>query len=284
MTIETKVKHGLEGSDHNDPLLEGEDLTHTIAHQTVIMYLILVLKRLFAGQDVGVVNDVSVKFSPRADKYEETYKSPDITVINGVVVSEDNPMATYEIGPGKPPPRLTFEIASEGTWPIDLDKKPYIYAEMGISEYFTYDPNKVWTGEWRKKGQLLGWRLNPLTRQPVAIPFEKGRLWSEQLDSWLGLDKNQRLRLYDAQGRLRLTDEEALVMQLENERRQAATQLKAERRRAATERRKVAAQLEVERQQAATQLEAERQRIAELTAQLEQLKKNSGNLPTGDEK
>lgn len=227
MTVQLGRKHGLIGTDHNDPLLEGEDLSHTIAHQAVIMYLLLVLKRLFADQPVGSTSDVNIRFrQPQEEaKYTTFYKSPDIMVIDGLEVSETNSQATYDIGENNPPPRVAIEIASEETWPIDLEKKPITYAIMGIKEYFVYDPNQVWKGEWRKNKQLIGWRLDASLRNYIPIPKEAKGMWSEQLQSWLVIENDGRLRLYDAQDQLRLTDEEAARQRAETERQRAEIEL-----------------------------------------------------------
>ncbi len=235
MTIQLGRKHNLIGTDHNDPLLEGEDLSHTIGHGDEIEHLIAVLKYLFRNQRVAIVTDVDINLRVALEeeaKFREVYKSPDISVIDGLEAKANKDLATYYIGPNNPPPRLVFEIASDGTWQTDLHKKPYIYAEMGIQEYFTYDPNLVWTGLWRKQGQLLGWRLNSATGKAQEIPLEAKGVWSKGLQSWLRLDANKNLQLYDAKSKLRLTEAEYERAGRE----QAQTQLKAERQRAEIER------------------------------------------------
>jgi Uma2 family endonuclease len=151
MTIQTKRKDGLEGYDGNDPLMEGEELSHSVNHELIIKYLMLVLEWLFTGQSVGVVTDMGLKHvAVEADS--EIYRSPDIAVIAGLVADENNPSATYEINALNQAPHVVFELGSETTWLTDVTKKPLIYAKMGISEYFTFDPNLVWTGN----GQSVG--------------------------------------------------------------------------------------------------------------------------------
>ncbi len=192
-------------------LLEGEEMGHTIAHETVIFYLCLVLTHFYKGQNVGVVKDVELSLPANPELEKESkgiYKCPDISVIEGVVVSETNPLGRYEIGPNKSAPRIAFEIASNETWQIDLNKKPDIYAKMGIKEYFTFDPLGVWTRDWRKKGPLLGWRLGSASVQPTEIIPVDGRLWSDELNSWFTVQKDNTLRLFDVEGKLRLTPEQ----------------------------------------------------------------------------
>ncbi len=211
-----KVKQGYDTD--REYLLEGEEMGHTIAHETVIFYLCLVLTHYYRGQQVGVAKDVelSLPANPELEKdSQHIYKCPDISAIDGLVISETNPLARYEIGPTKPAPRIAFEIASSETWQTDLNQKPGVYAKMGIKEYFTFDPLGVWTRDWRKKGSLLGWRLDPATRQPIAIiPDGDGRLWSNELASWFAVQPDKTLRLFDREGKLRLTPEQYLAEQV----------------------------------------------------------------------
>ena len=222
-----RVKAGYDSDQ--EYLLEGEEMGHTVAHEFVIVYLYLVLTRLYASQNVGVVLDVELSLPANSELEKESkgiYKCPDISAIEGVVASETNPLGRYEIGPGKPPPRIAFEIASGETWPTDLNKKPGIYAKMGITEYFTFDPLGVWTREWRKKGPLLAWRLDPLTRQPIElVPAADGRLWSDELSSWFWVQKDKTLRLFDAENNMRLTPEQYQAEQA----RQRAQELEAQK-------------------------------------------------------
>jgi hypothetical protein len=132
---------------------------------------------------------------------------------------------------------------------------------MGVNEYFVFDPNSrsFWTGQWRKHNRLIGWRRNPASGQYELLVKDKaGRLWSEELASWLVIE-GEGLRLYTAEGQLRLTEAEAQAQRAETERRKAET----ERRRA-----------EVEFQRA----EAESQKAARLAEMLRKLGHNLEDL------
>jgi hypothetical protein len=199
-------------------------------------------------------------------------------IIEDLVIEELPPSrkGSYYVGRHGPPPPVVFEISSDATWQKDLEEKPAQYASMGVSEYFAFDPNlpSFWTGNWRTYGRLVGWRKQANSVQHEEIPKdEAGRLWSEQLQSWLVMD-GKLLRLYNAEGQLRLTEAEAgrqygeyqlaerllAGQQLEAERQLAERQLEAERERAEAERQLAERQLEAERLLAGQQLEAERER------------------------
>jgi Uma2 family endonuclease len=216
--------------------VEGAELTQSRIHYAVIKYLTLVLEWLFHGQDVGVTGNVN--FYQTANPIE-TSKSPDIAVVDGLemepVKLEDTP--SYYVGEDGPPPRVVFEIASKDTWRQDLEDKPAKYALMGIKEYFVFDPNSrsFWTGQWRKYNRLIGWRRNPASGQyELLTKDEAGRLWSEELASWLVVE-GEGLRLYNAEGQLRLTEAEAQQQRAEAEFQRAEAEKKkaeAERQRA----------------------------------------------------
>ena len=52
-------------------------------------------------------------------------------------------------------PFTAFEIASEGTWEDDIDKKYDLYERLGVREYFLFDPEGVYLVP-----PLQGYRLN----------------------------------------------------------------------------------------------------------------------------
>jgi Uma2 family endonuclease len=212
--------------------VEGAELTQSRIHYAVIKYLTLVLEWIFHGQDVGVTGNVNFY---QTENPLETSKSPDIAVVDGLEMEPVNLEQTpsYYVGEDGPPPRVVFEIASKDTWRQDLEDKPAKYALMGIKEYFVFDPNSrsFWTGQWRKHNRLIGWRKNAAQGQyELLVKDEAGRLWSEELASWLVVE-GEGLRLYNAEGQLRLTEAEAQAQRAETERRKA----EIERRRAEAE-------------------------------------------------
>ncbi len=110
-------------------------------------------------------------------------------------------------------PQVVFEIASEETWRNDLEKKPGKYGQMGIDEYFFYDPDD--TPHWRcTQRRLYGWQRNAVSGEMTEmLPEGQGRLWSDHLASFLVPD-GMYLRLYDSNMQRRLTEAEALIQKL----------------------------------------------------------------------
>jgi Uma2 family endonuclease len=132
--------------------------------------------------------------------------APDLAVIKGVAVRPE--LTSWRVQSTGPAPHVVFEILSADTWKKDLQEKPDLYAQLGVHEYFAYDPNPSPLAQ-ATRHRLFGWRADPLLPHMTAlVPNDDGSLWSEQLASFLLAD-GQLLRLFDRQRRLRLTEAEA---------------------------------------------------------------------------
>jgi Uma2 family endonuclease len=171
------------------------------------------------------------------------YKGPDVFIVKDV--DGTRPRNSWMVwDEGGHYPNVIFELLSPSTEQADLGAKKRIYEQIfRTTEYFCVAPEVE---------RLFGWRLSNGAYNPLE-PDEHGRLWSRELELWLGAWQgpflaleHTWLRLYTAEGDLVLTGEEA------------------ERRRAETERRRA--------ETAEQQLAAERQRIAALEAELRRLR------------
>ena len=95
-------------------------------------------------------------------------------------------------------PDFVMEVASPSTWQRDAAEKRDIYAEMGVSEYWRYDP----TGSFFSP-QLVGERLVGGEYRPIMLITDSGDILRGRSDV-LGLDICARpgleLRLYDPEG------------------------------------------------------------------------------------
>jgi Uma2 family endonuclease len=98
-------------------------------------------------------------------------------------------------------PDLIVEFLSPSTAEVDRTAKKELYEDpFRTSEYFLYDP---------ETGELEGWRLGPSKKYQAITPDERGWLWSERLQLWLGRwtgwyvnMEATWLRVYDAGGSL----------------------------------------------------------------------------------
>ena len=76
---------------------------------------------------------------------------PDVFVVFGV---EDRMRGNYKVWEEGKGPDFVLEVASPSTWREDVERKPGVYAGLGVREYFQYDP----TGE-HYSPRLRGYRL-----------------------------------------------------------------------------------------------------------------------------
>ncbi len=188
-----------------------EDLMgETVVHSALVHYLVEVLTWLYQGQNCAIYENLNMYRT--SDKHEYPIV-PDVAVINGVV---SQLLRSWRIGLSGPAPQVVFEIASEETWAKDLQEKPDSYAQLGVQEYYAYDPNEPPFTRSRSR-RLFGWQLTPNqgVMRPMT-PASNGALWSPQLESWL-VPNGVLLRLYDRSGQMRLTRAEAEAQRAEVE-------------------------------------------------------------------
>jgi Uma2 family endonuclease len=206
----------IETQADKNTLFVEEDMPESQSQVNLSDYLKQVLKNPEWLERSFITGNLAI-YPPKDKEYPFINVAPDIAVFIGTVVSEEEQihLSSWRMSEAnRPAPDVVFEISSEGTWPQDLDLKPNFYRLLGVKEYFTYDPQGVWRGA---NTQLRGWRYTNNQMEELQ-PDERGWLWSVQLDSWLVPDGGY-LRLYDAQGNLRLTGQEA-ALQREQQARQ----------------------------------------------------------------
>ena len=96
------------------------------------------LREHFAGRgDCFVGQDLNIYYrhgDPRV------VVAPDVFVCLGVDPEALRNVASYRVWQVGAPPVFVLEIASENTYPADLDEKPAKYLEMGVDEYWRLDP------------------------------------------------------------------------------------------------------------------------------------------------
>lgn len=175
----------------------------TTLHHLLIQYLEEVLRWLFHHQTCSI--QANLNFYTTDDEGEYPIV-PDVAVIKGVPFTDE---ISWRIGVTGPVPQVVFEVASEKTWKRDLDEKPREYAQIGVQEYYAFDPFVQPLPLSQRRGRrLFGWHLDADTGRMRHAPAHlDGSLWSPQLMSKLRPEGNH-LRLYDPFGNRRLTEKE----------------------------------------------------------------------------
>ena len=196
--------------------------------------------------------------------------APDCFVVLGV---KSHFRRVYKLWEEGKAPQVVFEVSSKSTQKEDLGKKMTLYAQLGVLEYFIYDP----TGEYldptllafRRAGE--GFVPMPPVQDEVTVgdlqlvpaAAESPEYLSEVLGLRLAVDEENRLQAYDAKTGLRLltgdersTSANALLAEAEARANEAEV---AERK--ATERAAQAEEAERKAAEHAAQAEAENARL-----------------------
>lgn len=130
------------------PSSDGEPLAESYSHLNAILTTLAVLKQYLSGRQATVLAD---QFMYYAQGFPRLRVAPDVMVIFDVAPGgRDN----YKIWQEGQVPKVIFEITSEGTKNQDLEFKKTLYEQLGVYEYWLFDPR----GEWIKE-QLKGYRL-----------------------------------------------------------------------------------------------------------------------------
>jgi Uma2 family endonuclease len=233
-----------------------EDLMGESTFQAdLIHYLVDILRWLYRAENWFVATNLNIYHSR---DYMEYPLAPDVAVFKGVERPKTGLRSWKMLERERPAPAVVFEVCSDGTITDDIEEKPEKYRKLGVQEYFAYDPHEPVL---RKKysARLFGWRYTAEGETVRVEPDERGRLWSEVLESWLMPD-GAYLRLYDRDGQMRLTWAEAEELAKEAERQRAEAERlakEAERERAEAEHRRAEVELlakEAERERAEAEL------------------------------
>jgi len=148
--------------------------------------------------------------------------APDVMVIPGTRPRdprERRSFFTWEEGGAVP--AVVFEMASQGTWREDLDDKYDRYEQLGVREYFLFDPEGVYLVP-----RLQGYRLHGTAYR---------RLRQTELTSELGFGlraEDTMLRLIDGRTGLPIPTRAEAVAMAQAETEAARTDAQTERRRA----------------------------------------------------
>jgi len=193
------------------PETDGKPMGETDFHIKVIVDISEALRNFFRPQlDVYVSRDLLLYYEPGNTR---KYVVPDVFVVRGV---NKGARRVYKLWEEGRPPNVVIEISSRETEKADLDRKFHLYEQLGVAEYYVFDPERRYV-----KPPFRAWRLSGGKYVEVAVI--NGRVSSDELGLEL-VDTGQTLRLFNpATGGFLLTpEEEAVVRQEEADARQEA--------------------------------------------------------------
>jgi Uma2 family endonuclease len=138
------------------PIRDGEPVAETFDHLYAIWVTLEVLRQYLEGQQATVLGN---QFLYYAQGFPRLRVAADVMVIFGV---DPGGRDSYKIWDEGQVPSVIFEITSKGTQQEDQIFKKTLYAQLGVTEYWLFDPK----GEWLES-PLLGFRLEDETYQPI---------------------------------------------------------------------------------------------------------------------
>jgi Uma2 family endonuclease len=205
------------------PASDGKPMAETDIHRDEMADTIDTLKdRYAAAADVYVAGNLLIY-------YEEGNPGArfalDVFVVRGVPKRKRR---IYKLWEESRPPAFALEVTSRGTRLEDKGLKKELCAELGVDEYFLFDPEAAYL-----KPPLQGFRLVRGRYAPIP-PAADGSLQSDALGLRLSIEKG-RLRLLDPStgARLMRPDEARQAgRQAEARARQEARRARQEARRA----------------------------------------------------
>lgn len=217
------------------PTGNGEPVAETFDHLYALLITLEVLRQYLTGQQATVLGN---QFLYYAQGFPKLRTAPDVMVIFNV---EPGGRDNYKIWEEGQIPAVIFEMTSPGTKNQDEGFKKTLYEQLGVEEYWQFDPKGEWIAE-----KLRGYRLRGETYELItdsqSQPLQLRLAIEGSLIGFYHLDTGEKLLIPDE-----------LVAALRTAEEQAAQ----------------------ERQRA----EEERQRAEDLAAQLARYRDRFGELP-----
>ena len=157
--------------DPRYPESDGQPMGETQFHILAIMHLYEALDYFFRNHaDVYVAVDMFMYYE---QGNPSACKAPDVFVAKGVQGKHSR--RSFRIWEEGVAPTVIFEVTSDKSRYEDQEAKPRVYAALGVSEYFVFDPDSN-----HRNPTLEGFRLDGGVYQPLPLD-EAGRLKSQEL-------------------------------------------------------------------------------------------------------
>ena len=151
---------------HEDPGmygLLGERVPIEVIQSPAIEYVTMAVRYILRGEGaVFIGSNIPLRTNPRNRREHE---APDYYLARNVNVAAIRGETAYNLWEVGKPPEWALEVASPSTYERDLYEKPDRYAEIGIGEYWMFDP----TGGDLYGQSLLGFKLVDGRYEPVDI-------------------------------------------------------------------------------------------------------------------
>ncbi|MGI8670166.1 MAG: Uma2 family endonuclease [Aridibacter sp.] len=166
------------------PTSDGKPMGETGIHIRLLLEIVQTLSTFYENdKETYVIGDILMYFVEGKPK---KFVVPDVMVIKGIGNQERR---SYKIWEEKKSPDVIFELSSLGTWHNDLYKKFDLYEELGVKEYYVFDPDYDYLPK-----PLIGYHLIKGKFENVAV--ENKRIYSPIMNLFL-VDTNKTLRFFN---------------------------------------------------------------------------------------
>ena len=168
------------------PESDGKPMGETDTHITMILNIIGILRNFFSkDENTYVLGDVLFYYQEGNPK---KFLVPDVMVVKGV---GKHPRRTYKLWDEGEVPSVVFEISSRSTWGEDLNTKWAIYQQLGVKEYYIFDPEYDYLPE-----PLVAYKL--IKGELRKINVQNRRIFSRELGLEI-IDTGETLRFFDTE-------------------------------------------------------------------------------------
>lgn len=166
------------------PESDGKPMAETDIHRSLLTDLVFTLETHFQSEpDVYVSGNLLVYY---VKNNPAKCFAPDVFFVRGAPKGQRRIYKLWEEGVA---PQIVIELTSRKTWKEDLQTKWRLYEELGVQEYFIFDPEYDYLDE-----ALVGYRLE--NGKYVELEVNDRRVKSEVLGLEL-VDTGETLRLFD---------------------------------------------------------------------------------------
>ncbi len=165
-------------SIHNEidyPESDGKPMGETDLHRDWMVRLLEIFRQRYIGQQVYIASDLLLYY---VEGTPTKYVVPDCFVVLNCDPQRRRTFQTWKEGRV---PDVVFEVTSRSTSSVDYIEKLAIYEQMGVQEYFLYDPTADYL-----EPPLQGYRLT--NGDLHAIPPMGGRIRCNMLGVDLSLN------------------------------------------------------------------------------------------------
>ncbi len=166
------------------PESDGKPMAETDTHANLLMNLRLSLDNYFRDDsNVYVSGNLLVYY---VEGNPSKCVAPDVFVVRG---AQKGQRRIYKLWEESVVPQIVIELTSRKTWKEDLQIKWRLYEELGVQEYFIFDPEYDYLDD-----PLVGYKLE--NGKYVELEIKDGRAKSEVLGLEL-VNTGETLRLFD---------------------------------------------------------------------------------------